>query len=261
MITFNLHFTDFCNFHCKHCFIKKEGKELSPEDIKIIVDKIANFRDAYNEEVRINLAGGEPLLSKNIQNIIDYIYESKLEVSIISNGYYLDVDFVEKNKDKISMIGISVDSINEDINLKIGRCCNGKTLTEKDLIKICEVIKSNGIKLKINHCVTSLNKNENISSFLEKVRPDKSKVLRAFCEEYNKEYNISDNEWNIVRQKYKNVFFEDNDFMKSHYLIIDSSGSLSRNNLHNDDNSLLNHTLEACLIKIGIKEYRNGDSI
>lgn len=21
----NLHFTDFCNYHCKHCFVKKEN--------------------------------------------------------------------------------------------------------------------------------------------------------------------------------------------------------------------------------------------
>lgn len=264
MFTINLHFTDFCNFRCKHCFVNKENKELSFENIKIIIDKIVQYKNLHNEEVRINLAGGEPLVSKNIQDIIDYICDSKLEVSIITNGYYLNKGFIENNKNKLSMIGISVDSLNDNTNIKIGRSCNNKLISENDLIDICKVIKENGIKLKINTCVTSLNCSENISSFLEKVKPDKTKVLRAFCDKNNSQYNISDDEWNNVKEKYKNVFFEDNDYMKSHYIIIDSSGNLSRNNLHIDNNSLLEKSLEECLSNAGflksgkvVSQYEN----
>ena len=252
MFTINLHFTDFCNFRCKHCFVNKENKELSFENIKIIIDKIVQYKNLHNEEIRINLAGGEPLVSQNIQKIIDYAYDSKLEVSIITNGYYLNQYFVENNKNKLSMIGISVDSINDNTNMKIGRCCNKKTISEKELIDICRIIKDNGIKLKINTCVTSLNRDENISSFLKKVNPDKTKVLRAFCDKNNSQYNISDDEWNIIKEKYENVFFEDNDYMRNHYIIVDSSGNLSRNNLHIDNNSLIDNSLEECLSKAGL---------
>jgi len=64
------------------------------------------------------LVGGEPLLSKNIQMFIDYLFEINLEVSLITNGYYLDEKFISKNKNKLSMIGISIDSLwwNESIN-------------------------------------------------------------------------------------------------------------------------------------------------
>lgn len=252
MLTFNLHFTDFCNFHCKHCFVKKEGKELSLENIKTIIDKIVDYKNTHNEQIRINLAGGEPLLSDNIQAIIDYIYESKLKVSIITNGYYLTKDFIINNKNKLSMIGISVDSINENTNIAIGRCCGNKTLNEDDLTKICTTIKDNGIKLKINNCVTSFTKEEDITSFIKKVKPDKFKVLRAFCDDSHKRYNISDDEWSIVKEKYIDAFLEDNYYMKNHYIIIDSSGNLSRNNLHTDNNSLLNFPLDECLRKTGI---------
>jgi len=57
------------------------------------------------------LVGGEPLLSKNIQMFIDYLFEINLEVSLITNGYYLDEKFISKNKNKLSMIGISIDSL------------------------------------------------------------------------------------------------------------------------------------------------------
>ena len=246
-ITFNLHFTDFCNFHCKHCFVKKNGKELSFEDIKIIGKKLADYKKKNNINVRVNLAGGEPLLSKNIQLIIDYLYSLDLEVSIITNGYYIADDFIIINKNKLSMIGISVDSINHDTNIKIGRCCNNETLSKERLIHICNLIKNNDITLKINTCVTSINKDEDINELLDIVNPNRTKVLRAFCDDELSIYNISNDDWNNIKTKYNNVLFEDNDFMRTYYLIIDSEGNLSKNNLHITDNSLLKNTIEECL--------------
>ena len=244
--TFNLHFTDFCNFHCKHCFVKKNGKELSFEDIMIIGKKLADYKKKNNINVRVNLAGGEPLLSKNIQSIIDYLCSLELEVSIITNGYYITDDFIITNKNKLSMIGISVDSINHDTNIKIGRCCNNKTISKEQLIHICKFIKDNGIILKINTCVTSLNKDEDINELLNIVNPNRTKVLRAFCNELSI-YNISNDDWSIIKTKYNNVIFEDNDFMRVSYLIIDSEGNLSKNNLHITDNSLLKNSIDECL--------------
>ncbi len=69
----NLHFIDKCNYQCKHCFVKKEKNELSIDDIKLFVDKISDYFSKNKiKNGRINLAGGEPLLSDNINEIIDY---------------------------------------------------------------------------------------------------------------------------------------------------------------------------------------------
>ncbi|MDE5715710.1 MAG: radical SAM protein, partial [Anaeroplasmataceae bacterium] len=175
-MTINLHFTDLCNFKCQHCFVnKQQGNELSLKEIKIIIDKIYFYSKENNVSIRINLAGGEPLASKNIQAIIDYIFSKEMEVSIITNGYYLSKDFIENNKNKLSMIGISIDSICDNTNRLIGRCSGNRVLTEENLLKKCFCIKCNGIKLKINTCISSLNKNENLCSFLEKVQPNRFK--------------------------------------------------------------------------------------
>ncbi|MDE6408147.1 MAG: viperin family antiviral radical SAM protein [Anaeroplasmataceae bacterium] len=250
-ITFNLHFTDFCNFKCKHCFVNKQGKELSLNNIKIIIDKIASYSKENNIESRINLAGGEPLVSKNIQFIIDYIYSKGIEVSIITNGLALSKDFIEQNKSKVSMIGISVDSLHYQTNFQIGRHLYNKTLLENELVEKCLFIKSNGIKLKINTCVMSLNKNEDLHNFFEKVNPDRIKILRVFCEhDENLNYLlISDKEWHDIQLKYSDlkVVFEDNDYMRDSYLIIDSEGNLSKNNLHLNNNSLLSKSVDDCL--------------
>ena len=36
----NLHFIDHCNYSCRYCFVKKESKMLSLENIKIIINNI-----------------------------------------------------------------------------------------------------------------------------------------------------------------------------------------------------------------------------
>ena len=248
-LTFNLHFTDLCNYHCKHCFVNKSGKELSLDEIKIIVDKLVDYKKTHNINIRVNLAGGEPLVSDNIQSIIDYIYESRLDVSIITNGYYLTEEFIVNNSNKLSMIGISVDSINHDTNLMIGRCCKGETLSKDKLVSLFKVIRQNGIKSKINTCITSNNVDEDINELLEEVQPDRIKVLRAYCEPCLSKYNITDEQWENAKKKYTDprIVFEDNDFMKTGYLIIDSEGNLSKNNLHITNNSVLTKTIDEAL--------------
>lgn len=246
-LVFNLHFTDYCNFHCKHCFINKEGKELSLSSIKLIGKKLADYGNEHNIKIRVNLAGGEPLLSKHINIIISYLYSLGLEVSLITNGFYLNEVFIIQNRNRLSMIGISVDSLNDETNKTIGRVCNGKTLTNERLIEICEFIKHYGIKLKINTCITSLNLNEDINEFINVVEPDRFKLLRAYCDDNHSQFRITDKEWENIVNKYPTTSVaEDNDYMANNYLIIDSQGNLTKNNLHVTNNSLLDKSLEEC---------------
>lgn len=247
-ITINLHFTDLCYFSCKHCFVRKQRHELSFKEVCLIVDKIAEQALKNGLTVRINLAGGEPLISRNIQSIIDYIFAKGMEVSIITNGYYLTKEFIEQNKNKISMIGISIDSLHHKTNYLIGRCVDVKTITEEEMIKKCGHIKKNGIKLKVNTCITSLNKNEDLSDFFKKVQPDRLKILRVLSERKDESFLITDQDWVNTQDKYKdlNAIFEDNDFMKESYIIIDSFGNLTKNNLHLSNNSILKNSIESC---------------
>ena len=247
----NIHFTDKCNYACKYCFVKKQGQELSLDLIKTIIDKISP------EDYRINLAGGEPLCSSKIQEIIDYANQKGFEVSIITNGSLLTKEFIQANRDKLCMIGISVDSLKEEANLKIGRSSFGKVLSQNILIDLCREIKANDIKLKINICVSAYNVNEDFSEFIELVNPDRIKFLQVMTN-HNKalsSFSVSSKEWESFVNKYKdvpNAVFEDNDYMKDSYLIVDSCGNLSMDNLHLKSNSLLEKSFEECM-----KEVRN----
>lgn len=127
----NFHFTDICNFACGHCFIVRENRELTIEQCKKVVDKAAEL----GRFERINLAGGEPMMSPHLQELIDYIVSKNLKCSLITNGSLLSIEFVNLNRNKLSMIGISVDSLDENMNELIGR----KTLN--NLSDICDAIK------------------------------------------------------------------------------------------------------------------------
>ena len=92
-----------------------------------------------------------------------------------------------------------------------------------------------------------MNLNEDINDLLNEIEVDRFKVLRAYCDKTSV-YNISDFEWNSAKNKYPNASkVEDNDYMSKHYLIIDSEGNLSKNNLHLTENSLLNNSVDECL--------------
>ena len=52
----NLHFTDFCNYHCKHCFVKKENYELddSLSQISQILNSDKNDLKKNNINQKVN---------------------------------------------------------------------------------------------------------------------------------------------------------------------------------------------------------------
>lgn len=225
--TLNLHFTDRCNFSCKHCFVYMTGRELNLDECKSIIDKISEM----NQFSRINLAGGEPMLAPHLQDVIDYVVLKGFECSMITNGSLLTEQFIIHNKKKLSMIGISIDSIDDDTNNLIGR----KTI--EDIEYLAKLIKLHGMKLKINICVSKLNIHVDFISIIEQLQPDRLKILQVLSSPHLKNANkflISDKEFSEICQtldKYHPIC-ENNKYMKESYWIVDSEGCYGKDNLH-----------------------------
>ena len=226
----NFHFVDFCNFACRYCFVKKINRMSSFHNIKLIVDNLADYFDSIHAPGRINLVGGEIFMCSYLQPIIDYINSKGIEVSIVTNGLLLSEDFLKENKSKISCIGISVDSLDYNTNMAIGRCCGNKVLEQGELISKCLLIKKLGYKLKINHCISKYNIDENISDFISVVKPDRFKIFQmSIVKGINdsvRDKQVTKKEFEITCEKYKmfNPVIEKESDMKTSYLMIDSSG-------------------------------------
>ena len=255
----NLHFTDFCNFHCKHCFVKKENCELSFDELKVAVDKIYNyFKDngiKDTEELPSIEEEEQVITLEELDKEKDKVVEKKDK-----KEKNLDDSFIERHKNQISTIGISVDYLDYDTNVLIGRYFNANTLSKEQLIHICNSIKKAGIILKINTCLSKLNIDEDFNSFINEIKPDRYKILQMHCDDNdirNKNNMVNKEEAKAFLSKIKfDHIYESSDEMKNSYIIIDSQGNISTNNAHISNISIFDYDLEEAINLLNI-DYTN----
>jgi len=106
-----------CNLRCSHCYRDSEpGAEdagLPDEKILSLVDEIK----ALNPPI-VLLTGGEPLLRKNIFDIINKCRSTGLRVGLSTNGTLIDRNMARKiNEAGVDYVGISIDG-SEDLHDK-----------------------------------------------------------------------------------------------------------------------------------------------
>jgi cyclic pyranopterin phosphate synthase len=105
--------TQRCNLSCFYCHqegeASKHGKEMTPEEIQRVVEIAASFSIK-----KVKLTGGEPLVRKDIFDIIHKIKSTQgiKEVSMTTNGILLS-DNAEKLKNAgLTRVNISLDTLN-----------------------------------------------------------------------------------------------------------------------------------------------------
>ena len=111
--------TDDCTLRCKMCnkwkediFIKRKTAEPTLRDWKKCVNSLSRIAD---RPLQINFGGGEPLLKKDIFDIIKFSRSKKLDTNIATNGYLIDEIMAKKIADcGLNSVIISLDSLNED---------------------------------------------------------------------------------------------------------------------------------------------------
>lgn len=171
----NLHYTDICNYRCRFCHSRFGKTPLGLEEWKRIIANIVKDVDVR----RFNLAGGEPLAAPFAQELIDHIHGLGIPVSVITNGSLLTPSWIDANRNKLSMIGISVDATDHADNVRLGRINGaGLSLSKERLVELARSIHAAGIRLKINTVVNRVNCHRDFHELVESVRPDRWKLLR-----------------------------------------------------------------------------------
>ena len=105
-----------CNFRCKHCG-SRAGEEnvietVSTEDIKNAFSDIAKSFDA--KKIAVGVTGGEPLLRKDLFEVMEYASSLGFGWGMISNGYLANDETVKKaQKAGMKTLDISIDGIGE----------------------------------------------------------------------------------------------------------------------------------------------------
>jgi len=123
-----------CNLACPHCFsaaTRKSFPEFSINECFEIIDQLSALKLSA-----IGWTGGEPLLRKDLDDIITYARKKKIKSSITTNGILLD----EKRARSLKRAGvvamqISVDGSTAERNAIMRRA------TPEDFRKIMEAIR------------------------------------------------------------------------------------------------------------------------
>lgn len=162
--------TDRCNLRCSYCMPEEGIRLLDHSDI-LSFEEIADFTRmaVANGITKVRLTGGEPLVRKNIVELVAMLasIDGLVNLSMTTNGILLSEHAIDLKKAGLNRINISLDTVNPDKFCQITR--NG------ELTKVLEGIdaaRNAGLEpIKIN-CV------------LLGEPDDETQKLKKFCEDH-----------------------------------------------------------------------------
>lgn len=250
-LVINWHITEACNFSCRYCYAKWDGaeKELIHDEGRTqkLIEEIASFfapnnsanplqRELSWSAVRLNLAGGEPLLyPKATLRVLSQARSLGLNTSIITNGSRISDELISQLAPLVSMIGVSLDSDHNATNLAIGRVdARGALLNNKELAGLMAKAKTLNPQLviKLNTVVNDLNADADMGNAIATFRPDRWKIFRMLPVTTD-DLAVSSERFEAFvarHMRYGGVMcVEDNDAMNESYLMLDPLGRFFQN--------------------------------
>ncbi|HPZ06685.1 MAG TPA: radical SAM protein [Candidatus Eremiobacteraeota bacterium] len=105
--------TRTCNLKCIHCYTDSHNKiyegELTTKEGKILLKDLVDFKIPA-----ILFSGGEPLIRKDIFDLVNYANSLGLRCTLSTNGTLITEEIAEKiKKSGFTYVGISLDGIGE----------------------------------------------------------------------------------------------------------------------------------------------------
>lgn len=169
----NFHVLRACNARCRYCFatFRETRDRLSTEEARAVLRAV---REAGGE--KMNFVGGEPTLHPSIGELIVHAHELGFVTSIVSNGARLDALLASPAGALLDWVGLSVDSASDEGNAKVGRGGDGYVAR---VVRLARRARSLRAGVKLNTVVTRVNVDEDMSSLLLEIRPQRWKVFQA----------------------------------------------------------------------------------
>lgn len=252
-LVINWHLTEACNYRCQYCYATW-NESASPRELihdfertTALLSELYRFFEPANSAnplasrmswstVRLNLAGGEPLLHTNkLLTIVSQARALGFEISLISNGSHLEHELLDRLAPQLTWLGISIDSARPETNRFIGRVDRRGRLLDLDTLATClaGARQSNpGLHLKLNTVVNEVNHAEDLSSLIRRFAPDKWKVLRMLPV-VNEHLAVSDEQFTAFVARHRTLAnilcAEDNQDMRESYLMVDPHGRIFQN--------------------------------
>ena len=235
----NFHLWKPCNMRCQFCFATFQdfGRDilpkghLAPEDCMAVVEALA---EAGFE--KINFAGGEPTLCPWLPHLLRRARELALTTSVVTNGSCITREWLARTEGCLDWAAVSIDTLNPVKLQSLGRTTRNGPLIEVDYLRIVDLLKEAGVRLKVNTVVTRQNCDEDLGGFVSRARPERWKLFQALPvggQNDGKVNNllIAREEFDryVARNRYVEslgitVVPESNELMTGSYVMVDPAG-------------------------------------
>jgi radical SAM protein with 4Fe4S-binding SPASM domain len=156
-----------CNLKCPHCYINATTQplknELTTEESKRLIDQICEVSRPL-----LILSGGEPLLRKDVYELVRYGAAKGLKMGLGSNGSLLDGVAAKNLKEAgIETVSISLDSHIPEQHDKF----RGVSGSWEKAVGAIKALRENGVLVQVNTTVTQQNYDQidDIMSLAEKL--------------------------------------------------------------------------------------------
>ena len=104
-----------CNLKCRHCSasrFEKKARKLTPADVKKISDEAHAMGLC-----QFNLSGGEPLIFKDLDEVMAALQPDKFHLSMSTNGHFLTLEKAKHLKSiGLDKVKISLDDFDEKLH-------------------------------------------------------------------------------------------------------------------------------------------------
>ncbi|MCU7884907.1 MAG: radical SAM protein, partial [Candidatus Thiodiazotropha sp. (ex Lucinoma annulata)] len=167
-----------CNLACSHCYMDADTRqgggsdELNTEEVKQLLNEIASC----SQETMVVLTGGEPLLRRDLEQLVAHGRGLGLSMVVGTNGVLLNEERVAALKQAGAMgMGISLDSLDPQTHDTF-RGCSGsweKTLAGMDHCR------KHSLPFQVHFSVTEQNAHE-VESMIDFAKAVGAHVLNIF---------------------------------------------------------------------------------
>lgn len=238
--TVNFHLTKYCNMKCTFCYATFHDLGAVKHDFQRSKEIVSALAAAGFQ--KITFAGGEPTLVKELPELARLAKELGMVTTIVSNGSRLeDQEYYEQLVPHLDWVAISIDSIQDEVNVKSGRAlAGGKALSAKFYVELLQKLRSSGVKTKINTVVSSYNAGEDLTEFINLCQPTRWKILQALPVEGQNsahfgEFEVHSSAYKAFVDRHSNiasrtvVVSEEIELIKGSYIMVSPEGKFYDN--------------------------------
>ena len=256
----NYHLWKACNMRCSFCFATFQDipsqmlpkGHLGRDDSISVVETLAQagFR-------KINFAGGEPTLCPWLPDLIRRASELGVTTSVVTNGSRITDEWVEGVRGILDWTALSVDSVEPDTLLRIGRSTPLGPMSDQDYLRAVNILKQHDVRVKINTVVSRDNVSEDLAQFIIEAHPERWKLLQVLPVEGQNDDKVAENMVSgdefgsyVQRNRHVEVYGievvpECNDLMTGSYVMVDPAGRFF-------DNGAGAHTYSRPILEVGV---------